>query len=300
MPATNTPYRGRFAPSPSGPLHLGSLVTALASYLDAKHNHGTWLVRIDDLDPPREQPGAAQGILHSLESHGLHWDEEITWQSHHSAAYEQALELLNLHRKTFNCSCTRQQLSATGACQNSCQTRQALLCEPWAIRIERPLGTEVEFTDQLQGLQSENLGQNTDNYVVKRKDGLYAYQLAVVVDDANASISHIVRGSDLLETTGRQIYLQQTLTLPTPRYCHLPVITNELAQKYSKQNHAPALIDADAAQNLRQALAFLKQSTPPPDCCEPESILAFASLQWSLSRVPPVMAVPASSITGPV
>ena len=300
MPATNPPYRGRFAPSPSGPLHLGSLIAALASYLDAKHKHGTWLVRIDDLDPPREQPGAAHSILHSLESHGLHWDEEITWQSQQSDAYEQALELLASHGKTFNCSCTRQQLSASGACQNNCQTRQALLCEPWAIRIARPLGTKVEFTDLLQGLQTESPGQNADNYVVKRKDGLYAYQLAVVVDDANASISHVVRGSDLLETTGRQIYLQQNLALPSPCYCHLPVITNEQGQKYSKQNHAPALIDADAAQNLRRALAFLKQPTPPHDCLEPESILAFASRQWSLSRIPPVMAEPASSIASPV
>jgi glutamyl-Q tRNA(Asp) synthetase len=300
MPATNSPYRGRFAPSPSGPLHLGSLLTALASYLDAKHNHGSWLVRIDDLDPPREQPGAAHSILHSLESHGLHWDEEITWQSHRSSAYEQALELLASQQKTFACSCTRQQLSSAGACQNSCQTRQALVTEPWAIRIARRAGSEVEFKDQLQGLQAENPGQDADNYVVKRKDGLYAYQLAVVVDDASASINHIVRGSDLLETTARQIYLQQALALATPGYCHLPVITNEQGEKYSKQNHAPALINADAAQNLRQALAFLKQPTPPSDCCKPESILAFACQRWSVRRIPPVMAVPATSIVSPV
>lgn len=300
MPATIPPYRGRFAPSPSGPLHLGSLIAALASYLDAKYNQGSWLVRIDDLDPPREQPGAALSILHCLESHGLHWDEEVTWQSRRNAAYEHALDRLSRHQKTFNCSCTRQQLSPTGACQHSCQTQQSVLTEPWAIRIARPPGTEVVFKDQLQGLQREYFAADADNYVVKRKDGLYAYQLAVVVDDADASINHIVRGSDLIETTARQIYLQRALKLPTPAYCHLPVITNNQGQKFSKQNHAPALIESDAAQNLRQALAFLKQSTPPSECCEPESILAFARQQWSPGSIPTVLAMPAASIASPI
>jgi glutamyl-Q tRNA(Asp) synthetase len=300
MPATNPPYRGRFAPSPSGPLHLGSLITALGSYLDAKHNHGSWLVRIDDLDPPREQAGAAHSILRSLESHGLHWDEEVTWQSRRSAAYEQALDLLARHKNTFNCSCTRQQLSPAGACQHSCKSRQGDLVEPWAIRIARPPSSQVVFKDQLQGLQREPIAADTDNYVVKRKDDLYAYQLAVVVDDASASINRIVRGSDLIKTTARQIYLQRALNVPTPAYCHLPVITNNQGQKFSKRNHAPALIESEAAQNLRQALAFLQQSTPPSACSEPESILAFARQQWSLASVPPVMAMAATSITSPI
>lgn len=298
MPTTNSePYRGRFAPSPSGPLHLGSLITALASYLDAKHNNGSWLVRIDDLDPPREPAGAAQAILQSLESHGLHWDESVTWQSRRSAAYESALELLARHNKTFNCECTRQQCNSSGACQSSCQTHQSALTKPWAIRIARASGTQVTFKDKLQGLQAEKDYHFADNYVVKRKDGLYAYQLAVVVDDANAYVNHIVRGSDLLDTTARQIYLQRTLQLPTPTYCHLPVITNNRGQKYSKQNHAPALINKDAAHNLRQALTFLNQSTPPADCHEPESILAFAREHWSLQRIPAVMALPEAAIT---
>ncbi len=287
-------YRGRFAPSPTGPLHLGSLIAALASYLDAKYNNGTWLVRMDDLDPPREVPGSARSILNSLQAHGLHSDEEVLWQSRQSAAYEEALSLLAAQGKTFACDCSRHALTARGYCQNNCEQEQTRVTEPSATRIKVTPASRLIFEDTLQGLQSSEMEEQLSDFVIKRKDNFYAYQLAVVVDDAQLAISHIVRGSDLMDSTARQIYLQQTLGLPTPNYAHLPVITNNQGQKFSKQNHAPGLADSEAEQNLRQALAFLGQAVPPTHLDTTASILAFAQQTWSLDRVPGRLAIPAT------
>lgn len=288
----NTPYRGRFAPSPTGPLHLGSLIAALASYLDAKYNNGTWLVRIDDLDPPREVPGSAQSILKSLQAHGLHWDEDVVWQSKQSPSYEEALTSLAAHNRTFACDCSRQSLTALGCCQNNCEQEQHRLAKPAATRIKVPPGSQLSFKDALQGPQySEGAELQLSDFVIKRKDGFYAYQLAVVVDDARSRISHIVRGSDLMDSTPRQIVLQQALEFPTPHYAHLPVITNSEGQKFSKQNHAPALMDSEAAQNLRRALAFLGQILPPSNLTGTATILAFAQQAWSINQVPRQLAI---------
>jgi glutamyl-Q tRNA(Asp) synthetase len=248
---------------------------------------------MDDLDPPREQPGAASTILHSLEQHGLHWDEQLMWQSERSDAYEEALGQLADNNKTFYCYCSRQQLSPGGSCRADCRNRPDEAGTARAIRIGIDRETLVGFDDQLQGHQIPDHG--LDDFVVKRKDGLYAYQLAVVVDDASQNISHIVRGSDLMDSTVRQIYLQHTLGLPTPQYCHLPVITNTAGQKFSKQNHAPALVDSDAPQNLRRALAFLRQEQTPQDCNDTASILSFAISHWAIDRVPGVPAIAATS-----
>ncbi len=288
-PPPTRPYRGRFAPSPTGPLHLGSLIAALASYLDARKNRGVWLVRIDDLDPPREEPGAADSILHSLQQHGLQWDEEVLWQSHRGPAYREALTLLDKRGMTFQCDCTRAMLGPGGACQNLCPTRQQKINTPSSIRIEVPAPCCIQFTDQLQGKQNIALGSNWGNFIVHRKDGLYAYQLAVVVDDAHQRITNIVRGSDLLDTTARQIFLQQALGYSTPEYCHVPVITNTLGQKFSKQNHAPALDNAVATTNLRTALDFLYQPPPPDELMRTGEILDFARHNWSLQRIPGVL-----------
>ncbi|MBE9540124.1 MAG: tRNA glutamyl-Q(34) synthetase GluQRS [Proteobacteria bacterium] len=285
------PYRGRFAPSPTGPLHLGSLIAAVASYLDARNHNGTWLVRIDNLDPPREVPGAADSILNSLRQHGLHWDEEVLWQSQRGPAYQRALGQLS--SSTFQCDCSRGELGPNGDCQRGCRLRQQAPVTPCATRISVPENVSIQFTDQLQGQQNIALGQSAENFLIHRKDGLYAYQLAVVVDDAHQGITHIVRGSDLLDTTARQQFLQQALGYLTPAYCHVPVITNAQGQKFSKQNLAPALDSETAVLNLRTALDFLSQPHPPDGLYEPDSLLAFAANHWSPHLIPGVMSISA-------
>ena len=295
MHADARPYRGRFAPSPTGPLHLGSLIAALASYLDARHNHGTWLVRMEDLDPPREEPGAAARILAGLENHGLLWDENVTYQSQRGEAYAAALAELADRGLLFCCDCTRQKLGPDGACRGNCRNRQGHLATPVAIRVDPPRDCRIRFCDRIQINGCD--GIEVPDFVVRRKDGLFAYQLAVVVDDAWQGITHIVRGSDLLDSTPRQVFLQRALDCHTPMYCHIPVITDRGGQKFSKQNHAPALDDHDAPANLRAALNFLRQSEPPPALRTSEQILAFASEHWEPGRIPPVMAIAAGGIT---
>jgi glutamyl-Q tRNA(Asp) synthetase len=281
------PYRGRFAPSPTGPLHLGSLIAALASYLDARKNSGTWLVRIDDLDPPRELPGAAASILESLQCHGLHADEDILWQSERGPAYKKALAQLHDTGDTFLCECSRAMLGPLGNCQRCCAEHQHAVAQPAATRIK--VSAKVEFHDHLQGRQI--LPADTSNFLINRKDGLYAYQLAVVVDDAYQDVTHIIRGSDLLDTTPKQVYLQQRLGLTTPDYYHIPVISNAQGQKFSKQNHAPALDNESATANLRVALAFLMQAQPPSKLTNTEELLEFAINHWSTAGIPRVMSM---------
>jgi len=295
MPDSTTsstpPYRGRFAPSPTGPLHLGSLIAAVASYLDARKNRGAWLVRMDDLDPPREIPGAADSILNSLQQHGLYWDEDVLWQGQRGPAYRRVLE--QLAPRTFQCDCSRSTLGANGICQQSCQLRQREVTAPSATRISVQEDCVIHLNDQIQGPRNVALGQILPNFLIHRKDGLYAYQLAVVVDDDYQGITHIVRGSDLLDTTARQIFLQQALGCATPRYCHVPVIVNAEGQKFSKQNHAPALDNKNAAANLRTALDFLCQARPPLELSTPGSLLEFAVHSWSPRLIPAVMSIPA-------
>ena len=291
--SSKRPYRGRFAPSPTGPLHLGSLISALASYLDARNNSGTWLVRIDDLDPPREVPGAAASILEDLQRHGLHADEDILWQSERGPVYKEVLAKLHSAGETFLCQCSRAVLGTLGNCQRSCSEHQHGVTQPAATRIKLSVNTAVEFHDQLQGRQT--LTPDTNNFLIHRKDGLYAYQLAVVVDDACQGITHIVRGSDLLGTTPRQVYLQQRLGYTTPAYCHIPVISNAQGQKFSKQNHAPALDNELAGANLRTALAFLRQTHPPSKVKYIEDILDFAISHWSTALIPRVMSIQAAA-----
>ena len=295
---TDPPYRGRFAPSPTGPLHLGSLIAALASFLDARSHHGAWLVRMEDLDPPREEPGAAQRILHSLQRHGLHWDEEVLWQSRRGAAYAGALQQLAVGNHLFQCDCTRQMLGLNGCCCRDCQRHQSRITGPAAIRLVVPRDCRVRFSDRVQGRQDIALGQELANFIVKRKDGLDAYQLAVVVDDAWQGVNQVVRGSDLLDSTARQIFLQSLLAYPTPCYSHLPVITDDSGQKYSKQNHAPPLDDNLAPANLRTALRFLQQIEPPAELGEVNQILAFAIGEWAMRKIPATLSLTAACISG--
>jgi glutamyl-Q tRNA(Asp) synthetase len=278
-------------------LHQGSLIAALASYLDARHHRGLWLLRMEDLDPPREEAGAAGRILASLEAHGLLWDGEVLWQSQRAPAYAAALDQLDRDHHLFRCDCTRQLLGSGGACSGRCKGRQARLAQPVATRVAVPPDCHISFIDRLQGAGEVALGAELPDFVVKRKDGLDAYQLAVVVDDAWQGITHIVRGSDLLDSTARQIFLQQLLQLPTPSYCHLPVITDTAGHKLSKQNHAPPLQDERAGDNLRAALRFLGQPEPPEQMDEVADILAFASANWTLRAVPATLSIAATSAT---
>ncbi|REL31649.1 tRNA glutamyl-Q(34) synthetase GluQRS [Thalassotalea euphylliae] len=282
----STQYRGRFAPSPSGLLHFGSLLTALASYLDAKANDGLWLVRIEDIDPPREQAGAADEILRTLVDYGLHWDEHVRYQSQQSALYEQVLSELAAHNLTYACACTRAQIKASGGIYSGRCQHLHLPYRAHAVRIRNQFKAD-NYQDLIQGKVQCDPALASEDFIIKRKDGLYAYQLAVVSDDINQGITHIVRGCDLLEPTARQLTLYQTFGVAAPQYAHVPLITTHDGYKLSKQNKAPA-IDRKAPQaSIISALEFLGQQ-PPAQLNDgtPEEILAWAVEHWQLTNVP--------------
>ncbi|CAA0113535.1 tRNA glutamyl-Q(34) synthetase GluQRS [Zhongshania aliphaticivorans] len=282
MSVSNTGYIGRFAPSPSGPLHLGSLLTAVASYLDARATHGQWLLRIEDIDPPREQEGAVNLIINSLIAHGLQWDGDILWQSQRSDSYDAALDRLLNKQRAYYCSCSRAQLANTGGIHPEC-CFQAFTLGDAAIRLKIEQHS-VEFLDRVQGPQCYQSTQIGDP-VLKRRDGLYAYQLAVVVDDAEQQITDIVRGVDLLDATAWQLHLQQTLSLKPIRYLHLPVIVGDDGHKLSKQSFAPAINDQTAKANLLQVLRYLGQALPPADLNITE-LLRWATQHWQADHIP--------------
>jgi len=285
-------YRGRFAPSPTGPLHFGSLAAAVGSYLDARHCNGTWLVRMEDLDVPRCVPGAADDILRTLEAFGLHWDGEIIWQSRRTPAYEQALYELQASGAVYPCCCTRREIADSalhgidgfvypGTCRNGLSHERNT--PAWRVRTnDQP----IEFDDFLQGHTSQHLESEIGDFVVKRADGLFAYQLAVVVDDAFQGITHVVRGADLLHSTARQIYLQRLLGLPTPHYMHLPIAVNAQGEKLSKQTLAPAINTDDVIATLIAALEFLRQQ-PPVELRHGrvDEVLEWAVKNWQPERM---------------
>jgi len=249
-------YRGRFAPSPTGPLHLGSVAAALASFADAHHANGDWLVRIEDLDPPREPEGARDQILRALIALSLVPDEAALLQSQRLRLYDITIERLLISGDAFECRCSRSDLSATsgihrGFCRNTSDSG------PAAIRLRVP-DVDIEFQDRIQGLQKQNLLREVGDFVLRRRDGLIAYQLAVVVDDGEQGITHVVRGSDLLDSTARQIFLQSVLGLNRPSYAHIPVLTDASGAKLSKQNLAPAISTDDALSTLIQAAHWLQ------------------------------------------
>ena len=281
-------YRGRFAPSPTGPLHFGSLVAAVGSYLEACKNSGEWLVRMEDLDPPREMPGAADDILRSLESFGFEWQGEVLYQSQRQAAYLAALEQLNQAELTFPCHCSRKQLSGFSLYPGNCRTQRIEDKTATAIRV-RALETTptIRFLDRIQGPQQQNISQQVGDFVIRRADGLFAYQLAVVVDDAGQGISEVVRGSDLLSVTPRQVYLQQLLGLATPRYAHLPIALNQAGEKLSKQTFAKPLDVKAPTPQLWQALRFLGQ-LPPSELYNDDiaSLWSWAKQHWQWQNIP--------------
>ena len=221
---SSSPYIGRFAPSPTGPLHFGSLVAAVGSFLEARSHQGQWLVRIEDLDPPRTVPGAAAEILTTLEQHQLQWDGEVVYQSERSHHYQQALELLESRQRIFGCHCSRSSLKGEPVYPGRCH-HAALSLEQHAVRVRTEVRT-IHFEDHWQGEQRWELASEIGDFVIRRADGLFSYQLAVVVDDHLQGVTDVVRGSDLLDSTPRQIWLQQQLGYPTPHYGHLPIASN--------------------------------------------------------------------------
>lgn len=283
-------YRGRFAPSPTGPLHFGSLVAALASWLDARAAGGRWLVRIEDVDTTRTVSGAAEGILRTLDAFGMVSDEPIIVQSARTSAYDGVLRRLRDSGSTYRCVCSRKEIADAGASgpegtvyPGTCRSKGL----PWSMvgaeRVYAPPGS-VTFDDRVQGHIEQDVSAEIGDFVLKRRDFLHAYQLAVVIDDADAGITNVVRGADLLLSTPRQIHLQRLLGLPTPHYLHIPVATGADGQKLSKQNLAPAISGDDAAHALRAALAFLGQ--PPAGASRPAAILEAATRCWDPGTIP--------------
>lgn len=289
-------YCGRFAPSPTGPLHMGSLVSALASYLDAQAHRGRWLVRIEDVDGPRSPPGVAEDILEALQHLGMNCDETPQWQSQRTAWYEQALAQLTQAGMIYPCACTRREIADSLASRQQHHARHATLAYPgtcraglngkparaWRVRVpEDARLARIVFEDRWHGIVEQNLASEVGDFVLKRADGQWAYQLAVVVDDAASRITHIVRGADLLESTARQIYLQRLLGVPTPSYLHVPVVENEAGEKLSKQTGAQAL---ELDQPLRMLHAAAEHLGLPVSASVDsiERFYAEATLAWAV------------------
>ena len=286
-------YRGRFAPSPTGPLHFGSLVAAIGSFLEARTRGGEWLVRMEDLDPPRVAPGAADDILSTLQACGMQWDGVVAYQSARHRAYHCAVHRLREKGLVYPCACSRREIadSAVAGPEGSvypgtCRRGAAQGKSAKALRLDTR-GATIVFDDVLQGRRATELEREYGDFVVYRADGVYAYQLAVVMDDAEQGITDVVRGADLLGSTPRQIYLQQLLGLPQPRYAHLPVALNDRDEKLSKQTLAVPVNAARPMPELMAALAFLGQQ-PPPELAESNvaSLWRWAVAHWSLDRVP--------------
>ena len=266
-PAGKKPYRGRFAPSPTGPLHLGSLATALGSWLDTRAHGGTWLVRIEDVDAPRTVPGADRLILDQLQACGLEWDEAPVWQSQRTTHYQNALEQLITIDRIYGCQCSRKQIEEVLQKEGvlikpnqeliypgTCRERKVSI-QNHALRIRLPHEYQISFTDRGLGKQTQDLNTQAGDFVLRRADGLFTYQLAVVVDDHLQGITHIVRGEDLLSNTARQIHLQRCLGYQTPSYLHLPLVTNDAGEKLSKQTRAQS-IDISEPKAILSALNF--------------------------------------------
>jgi glutamyl-Q tRNA(Asp) synthetase len=278
-------YVGRFAPSPTGPLHFGSLVAALASFLDARFNRGKWLVRIEDLDPPREQQGADILILKALENLSLTWDDSILYQSQRQEAYANALTQLSHNNQLYPCLCSRKKIGRIY--KNHCRSRSfSETPSPFAVRLIVDSGTVIRFVDKVCGHQQEHLDRTCGDFIVKRKDELIAYQLAVSVDDDYQNITHVIRGADLLDSTFRQIHLQHQLGFQTPVYGHVSMITDHEGNKLSKQTHAPALDPDSASRSLHAALQVLQQNPPKQlVSASPEEIVSWAIEHWRIDQV---------------
>jgi glutamyl-Q tRNA(Asp) synthetase len=294
-------YRGRFAPSPTGPLHFGSLIAALASYVDARAHDGEWHLRIDDIDEPRIRMDAELDIRSTLERYGFAWDGAVVRQSERMDRYADALATLRQMEAVYECACTRRDLETAplgsggervypGTCRGGIPADRTLRSDhAWRVRVDE---TVVSFRDRLQGPQQQYLSRDIGDFIVKRADGMFAYQLAVVVDDADAGITHVVRGADLLASTPRQIFLQRKLGYFEPAYLHVPIALNAVGEKLSKQTRAAPLPDNPLAA-LLAAWRFLDQTLPPQSPTSVEEFWRYAQDAWSPARLPPVPMLPA-------
>jgi len=287
-----TPYCGRFAPSPTGALHFGSLVAAVACYLDARSNKGKWLVRMEDIDRPREVSGAADDILHTLESFGFEWDDPVLYQSRRTEAYQAALEQLQQQGDIYPCACSRKEIAEQGQpgtegiiYPGTCRTGINSEREPRSIRVlthNRP----IRFKDRIQGEMQQSIADEVGDFVIRRADGLFAYQLAVVVDDAWQGVTHIVRGADLILSTPRQLHLQALLGCSTPSYAHIPLAVDEMGNKLSKQIQSLPVDRKAPLPALFAALRFLHQPLPEEPFSTLNELWAWAIKNWDIQRMP--------------
>lgn len=279
-----TSYVGRFAPSPSGPLHFGSLVAALGSYFQAKANHGSWLVRIEDLDPPREMPGATQAILEALQAYQLHWDGEVVYQSQRHHLYQAQIDTWLENGDAYYCQCTRKQIKQHGGFYpGTCRDKNL---KEGAIRLKmtKPIAS---FFDLKHGTIQIPEQLVNEDFIIKRRDGLFAYNLAVVLDDIDQGVTEVVRGADLIEPTGRQISLYQILGQPEVSYLHLPLAIDDNGNKLSKQNHATAIDIDNPKPALLKAMTFLGFDIPEEiRASDIKNILRWGSENWQLEQLP--------------
>lgn len=280
-------YIGRFAPSPSGPLHFGSLVAALGSYFQAKSNQGTWLVRMEDLDPPREMPGAADLILKSLEAYHLYWDGEVVFQSQRHTIYQTQIEKWLDDGHAYYCQCSRKQIKTSGGFYlGHCRNKKLATSENCSIRVK--VDTPVyQFDDEKQGKIVIPKMLADEDFIIKRRDGLFAYNLAVALDDIDQKVTEVVRGADLIEPTGRQIGLYQLLGKSPVKYLHLPLAIDETGNKLSKQNHAKAINLQQPKPTLIRAMRFLGMPVPEEVCdANLDEIIQWGSANWSINTLP--------------
>ncbi len=299
-------YIGRFSPSPTGPLHFGSLIAAVASYAEAKKNQGRWLVRMEDLDKPREIKGAALNIINTLSAFGFEWDGEILYQCQRTVYYQAAFNALLKADLVYPCSCSRKEIADSASrgiegaiYPKTCLHHPVKLNAPLAWRI-KTTEDNIQFSDAIQTVNnskviSQNLSTEIGDFILKRGDGLFAYQLAVVVDDAAQGVTHIMRGADLLSSTPRQIYLQRLLNYQQPNYAHVPIAVNQAGNKLSKQTLALAIVPADASKILTKALHFLGQN--PPHELENNSVSEiwdWVFEHWRLEKIPTVFQLQAT------
>ncbi|MCK4866038.1 MAG: tRNA glutamyl-Q(34) synthetase GluQRS [Gammaproteobacteria bacterium] len=296
MPISAKNYRGRFAPSPTGSLHFGSLVAAVGSYLQANHQKGEWLLRIDDIDPPREQKGAADDILRTLEGFGFEWDDTVLYQSNRLERYQDAVHDLLKEQHAYPCSCSRQsifkktgqtkgEIIYPGFCRNG-PLENRTQASDYSVRL-RCSSDAIEFDDAIQGRQVFNLEKLSGDFILQRRDGYFSYHLASAIDDAEQQITEVVRGADLLSCTPSQLHVQHMLNLSSPYYCHLPIAVNEKGQKLSKQSHAKALDIKNSVVLLYKTLKFLGQM-PPIELMKAnqEEIWDWAMNHWQLDLIP--------------
>ena len=284
-------YRGRFAPSPTGPLHIGSLYTAVASFLQARAQHGKWLLRIDDLDPFRCKASYSQKILHTLERYGLHWDEQVLYQSSQHGSYREALNLLRQQKYLYPCVCSRKDLTqrqlSNGVYDQHCLNQPLSNSQAYAMRIKLNADNTF-FEDLVQGAQQQSLKKQVGDFIVFRKDQVFAYHLAVVVDDNKQQVTEVLRGYDLLDSTFRQIYLQHLLGIEQVNYAHIPTINDSTGAKLSKQTFASDISLSPVRQTLIRVLDYLNLN-PPKELLdlEPDAILNWATNEWSISKIKP-------------